>query len=122
MQATGEVMAIERNFGAALNKALRGLEQSGAGWLSEDPTWSADLDALASAFPSFPPAAPIVAADGRALARAVRVLGKVDPVFVEHVADLPAAIRSAARDGDAVLATGAGSIGTVAGRLASESA
>ncbi|RPJ48479.1 MAG: UDP-N-acetylmuramate--L-alanine ligase [Betaproteobacteria bacterium] len=66
--------------------------------------------------------APIVAADGRALARAVRVLGKVEPVFVEHVADLPAAIRSAARDGDVVLAMGAGSIGTVAGRLASESA
>src|SRR5688572_23986893 len=49
MKATGEVMAIERNFGAALNKALRGLEQTGAGWLSEHPEWTADLDALASA-------------------------------------------------------------------------
>jgi carbamoyl-phosphate synthase large subunit len=46
MKATGEVMAIERTFGAALNKALRGLEQAGAGWLSEQPEWSADLDAL----------------------------------------------------------------------------
>jgi UDP-N-acetylmuramate--alanine ligase len=62
--------------------------------------------------------APIVAADGRALARAVRVLGKVEPVFVEQVAELPAAICSAARDGDVVLAMGAGSIGAVAGRLA----
>ncbi|MEX2547483.1 MAG: carbamoyl-phosphate synthase large subunit, partial [Chloroflexota bacterium] len=46
MKATGEVMAIERTFGAALNKALRGLEQGGAGWLSENPDWAADLDAL----------------------------------------------------------------------------
>ncbi len=49
MKATGEVMAIERNFGAALNKALRGLEQGGAGWLSEHPDWAPDLDALAAA-------------------------------------------------------------------------
>lgn len=66
--------------------------------------------------------APIVAADGRALARAVRVLGKVEPVFVEQVADLPAAIESAARDRDVVLTMGAGSIGTVAARLAKASA
>jgi UDP-N-acetylmuramate--alanine ligase len=63
--------------------------------------------------------APIVAADGRALARAVRVQGKVEPVFVEKVADLPAAILAAARDGDVVLTMGAGSIGNVAGILAS---
>ena len=48
MKATGEVMAIERNFGAALNKALRGMEQAGAGWLSEHPDWAPDLDALAN--------------------------------------------------------------------------
>jgi len=60
---------------------------------------------------------PIVAADGRALARAVRVLGKVEPVFVEQVTELPEAIRSAVRDGDVLLAMGAGSIGAVAGRL-----
>ncbi len=64
--------------------------------------------------------APIIAADGRSLARAVRVLGKFEPVFVEQVADLPAAIHAAARDGDVVLAMGAGSIGTVASRLAKE--
>jgi UDP-N-acetylmuramate--alanine ligase len=63
--------------------------------------------------------APVVAADGRALARAVRVLGKVEPVFVEKVADLPTTLLAAARDGDVVLIMGAGSIGGVAGQLAS---
>lgn len=57
--------------------------------------------------------APIVAADGRALARAVRVKGRVEPVFVESVAEVPQAILAAARDGDVVLTMGAGSIGTV---------
>ena len=59
--------------------------------------------------------APIVAADGRALARAVRVAGKVEPVFVETIADMPQAIRDVARDGDVVLTMGAGSIGQVPG-------
>ena len=61
--------------------------------------------------------APIVAADGRALARAVRVAGKVEPVFVEAIADAPAAIINAARDGDVVLTMGAGSIGGVASQV-----
>jgi UDP-N-acetylmuramate--alanine ligase len=65
---------------------------------------------------------PIVAADGRALVRAVRVQGRVEPVFVEQVADLPAALAGTVRDGDVVLAMGAGSIGTIAGRLAKECA
>src|SRR5690606_41944312 len=43
---------------------------------------------------------PLVAADGRALARALRVAGKIEPVFIEDVADLPQAIRDFARDGD----------------------
>ncbi len=60
----------------------------------------------------------IVAADGRALARAVRVAGKVEPVFVEAIADLPAAIRQVVRDGDVVVTMGAGSIGGVPARLA----
>ena len=47
MKATGEVMAIDRTFGAALNKALRGLEQAGAGPLAEDPGWAGTLDYLA---------------------------------------------------------------------------
>ena len=61
---------------------------------------------------------PIVAADGRALMRALRVAGKVEPVFVEEVAAFPSAIRNVARDGDVVLCMGAGSIGAVAGQLA----
>ena len=61
---------------------------------------------------------PIVAADGRALARALRVAGKIEPVFVEDIADMPAAILSAARDGDVVITMGAGSIGAVPGKLA----
>ncbi len=55
--------------------------------------------------------APIVAADGRALARAIRVAGKVEPVFVEQIADMPATILATAQDGDVVLTMGAGSIG-----------
>jgi len=62
--------------------------------------------------------APIVAADGRTLARAVRVAGRVEPVFVENIADMPAAIRAAAKDGDVVLTMGAGSVGGVAAALA----
>jgi UDP-N-acetylmuramate--alanine ligase len=57
--------------------------------------------------------APIVAADGKALARAIRVHGRVEPVFVEKVAELPAAILGLARDGDVVLTMGAGSIGGI---------
>jgi UDP-N-acetylmuramate--alanine ligase len=61
--------------------------------------------------------APIVAADGRALARGVRVTGRVEPVFVESIADVGDAIRDVARDGDVVLTMGAGSIGGVAAQL-----
>ena len=61
--------------------------------------------------------APIVAADGRALARAVRLQGKVEPLFVDAVSGMAEAIRGAARDGDVVLVMGAGSIGGVAGTL-----
>jgi len=45
------------------------------------------------------------------------VAGKVEPVFVENVADFPAAVRAVARNGDVVLCMGAGSIGSVPGRL-----
>ncbi|MCC6196197.1 MAG: UDP-N-acetylmuramate--L-alanine ligase [Burkholderiales bacterium] len=62
--------------------------------------------------------APIVAADGRALARAVRVAGKVEPVFVEDVADLPRTLRGLVCDGDVVVTMGAGSIGAVPAALA----
>jgi UDP-N-acetylmuramate--alanine ligase len=60
---------------------------------------------------------PIVAADGRALARAVRVAGKVEPVFVEAIADMTAAILQVAREGDVVVTMGAGSIGGVPAQL-----
>ncbi|HVL74701.1 MAG TPA: cyanophycin synthetase, partial [Noviherbaspirillum sp.] len=62
--------------------------------------------------------APIVAADGRSLAHALRVLGKVEPVFVEDVAEMPEIIRSVAKDGDVVVTMGAGSISAVPGKLA----
>jgi UDP-N-acetylmuramate--alanine ligase len=61
--------------------------------------------------------APIIAADGRSLARAVRVAGKTEPVFVETIAEMPDAIRKAARAGDVVLTMGAGSIGNVPAAL-----
>jgi UDP-N-acetylmuramate--alanine ligase len=61
---------------------------------------------------------PIVAADGRSLARALRVAGKVDPVFVDDVGELAAAIVDHARDGDVVISMGAGSIAAVPQRVA----
>ena len=74
-----------------------------------------DALALAEVYPAGEQ--PIVAADGRALARAVRVAGKVEPVFVEAIGGMPAAILQMAQDGDVVLTMGAGSIGGVAQRL-----
>jgi UDP-N-acetylmuramate--alanine ligase len=56
---------------------------------------------------------PIVAADGRSLARALRVAGKLEPVFVDNITDLPQAVLANARDGDVVMCMGAGSIGAV---------
>ena len=60
---------------------------------------------------------PIVAADGRSLTRALRVAGRIEPVFVADVADLPHAIFNAARVGDVVLCMGAGSIGAVPSKV-----
>jgi UDP-N-acetylmuramate--alanine ligase len=61
--------------------------------------------------------APIVAADGRSLARALRVAGKVDPVFVDDIAALPQTVLQQARDGDVVISMGAGSIGGVPAKV-----
>jgi UDP-N-acetylmuramate--alanine ligase len=61
--------------------------------------------------------APIVAADGRSLARAVRVAGKVEPIFVDAISDMPRAVLDAVRGGDIVMCMGAGSIGGVPARL-----
>jgi UDP-N-acetylmuramate--alanine ligase len=76
---------------------------------------TADALVLADVYPAGE--APIVAADGRALARAVRVAGRVEPVFVESSGDVATAIRDIARDGDVVVTMGAGSIGSVASQL-----
>ncbi len=77
---------------------------------------TADALLLAEVYPAGE--APIVAADGRALARALRVAGKVEPVFVEDIAAMPQAILDAARPGDVVITMGAGSIGQVPNKLA----
>jgi UDP-N-acetylmuramate--alanine ligase len=61
--------------------------------------------------------APIVAADGRSLARAIRVAGKAEPVFVENIEQMPHAIRKIVRAGDVVMTMGAGSIGNVPAAL-----
>ncbi|HRQ47188.1 MAG TPA: UDP-N-acetylmuramate--L-alanine ligase [Rhodocyclaceae bacterium] len=76
---------------------------------------TADALLLAEVYAAGEP--PLVAADGRALARALRVAGKVEPVFVEDIADMPAMILECARDGDVVITMGAGSIGAVPGKL-----
>ena len=60
---------------------------------------------------------PIVAADGRSLARAIRVAGKLEPQFVPEIAGMPQAILDTVRDGDVVMCMGAGSIGGVPARL-----
>jgi UDP-N-acetylmuramate--alanine ligase len=75
-----------------------------------------DALVLMDVYPAGEP--PIVAADGRALARAVRVAGKVEPVFVEGPAELPDALKALVRDGDVVVTMGAGSIGKAPGMLA----
>jgi UDP-N-acetylmuramate--alanine ligase len=75
----------------------------------------ADAVLLAEVYPAGE--APIVAADGRSLTRALRVAGKVEPVFVDDVTAMPQAILDNARDGDVVLCMGAGSIGAVAAQV-----
>ncbi len=79
----------------------------------------ADAVLLAEVYAAGEP--PIVAADGRALARAIRVAGGIgkgaEPVFVDAISDMPAAISKLARDGDVVITMGAGSIGGVPAQL-----
>jgi UDP-N-acetylmuramate--alanine ligase len=60
---------------------------------------------------------PIVAADGRSLAHALRVLGKVEPLFVEDINDMPDTILNIVKDGDVVMTMGAGSISGVPAKL-----
>ena len=77
---------------------------------------TADEVILADVYPAGE--APIVAADGRSLARALRVQGKIEPLFVETANDLPDAVVARVRDGDVVITMGAGSVSGVAPRLA----
>ncbi|MBC3917722.1 UDP-N-acetylmuramate--L-alanine ligase [Undibacterium sp. CY18W] len=62
--------------------------------------------------------APILAADGRSLSRALRVMGKVEPVFVEDMQEMPDSILRVLKDGDVVIVMGAGSINAVPAKLA----
>ncbi|HBT33952.1 MAG TPA: UDP-N-acetylmuramate--L-alanine ligase [Pusillimonas sp.] len=75
----------------------------------------ADAGLLTEVYAAGEPA--LVAADGRALTRAVRVAGKVEPVFVENVTDMPQAILDFVEDGDVVIVMGAGSISKVPSRV-----
>ena len=61
--------------------------------------------------------APIVAADGRSLARALRVAGRIEPVFVDRIETMAQVILETARAGDVVLCMGAGSIGAVPAKV-----
>jgi UDP-N-acetylmuramate--alanine ligase len=76
----------------------------------------ADVLVLTEVYPAGE--APIAGADGRALARAVRARGKVDPVLVDHPRDLATTLPALLRDGDLLVLLGAGDIGTVALELA----
>jgi len=66
--------------------------------------------------------APIAGADGRALARAVRARGKVDPVLIEHPREIATALPALLADGDVLLLLGAGDIGAAANALAAAGA
>ncbi len=61
--------------------------------------------------------APIAGADGKAICRAIRSHGRVEPVFIDKIDDLPAALIQISRDGDVIVTMGAGSIGAMAAEL-----
>ena len=65
--------------------------------------------------------APIVGADGRALTRAIRARGQVDPVFIERIDELPAVLAGIVADDDVVVTMGAGDVGRVAAGRAERS-
>lgn len=77
---------------------------------------TADLIVLAEVYAAGE--APIVAADGRSLARALRVTGKTEPVFVEDIQSMPDALRHVLRADDVLIVMGAGSISGVPAKLA----
>ena len=59
----------------------------------------------------------IAGADGRALCRSIRARGRVDPVFIENMEDLPETLESIVQANDIVLTMGAGNIGLLAAEL-----
>jgi UDP-N-acetylmuramate--alanine ligase len=63
---------------------------------------------------------PIAGADGRAICRAVRSRGVMEPIFVERVDELAESLRGVLHDGDVILTMGAGNIGAVAQALSSQ--
>lgn len=79
----------------------------------------ADAVVLADVYPAGE--APLVGADGRALAHAVRLRGQNNLIFCPHIEDVPAAVHKMVRDDDVVLTIGAGSVGRVPAMLVKES-
>lgn len=79
----------------------------------------ADAVVLADVYPAGE--TPLVGADGRALAHAVRLRGQSNLIFCPHIEDVPAAVHKMVRDGDVVLTIGAGSVGRVPAMLVKES-
>jgi UDP-N-acetylmuramate--alanine ligase len=63
---------------------------------------------------------PIAGADAKALARAIRARGRIDPVLVANARALPGVLPDMLLDGDLVILMGAGDIGAVAQELAAK--
>jgi UDP-N-acetylmuramate--alanine ligase len=61
--------------------------------------------------------APIAGADGRAICRAIRSLGALEPVFIERVEELATFLKDLIRDGDVIVTMGAGNVSAVAHAL-----
>jgi UDP-N-acetylmuramate--alanine ligase len=60
---------------------------------------------------------PIAGADGRALSRAIRLRGHVEPIFLENWQELPSVLAGIVKADDVVLTMGAGNVGQIAGQL-----
>ena len=76
---------------------------------------SADRLVLSEVYPAGE--APIAGATSKALVRSIRKSARAKPVLVENVAQVEAAVRSHAKNGDVVVTMGAGSIGNVPAQL-----
>jgi len=85
--------------------------------LDDFSTVLADLDLLLVTEVYAAGESPISGADGRALCRAIRARGKVDPIFIEDVSTLPQVLTDVLHGNDVLLTLGAGSIGSIAASL-----